>query len=124
MNDRDLRKLFQAAGHDHPARDLSERILARVAVTRIAQPAAVRPLIGAWGWAGLGAAAALLVAAALMAGGAPDTTPAMPYAAAISERLSAIRLPSGAWPQWLIGSSLLALFFAALMRKAEHGRVA
>lgn len=124
MNDQQLRKLFQAAGHDQPARDLSERILARVAVTRIAQPTAVRPLIGAWGWAGIGLVAVLLVVAALMAGGAPETTPAMPYAAAISERLSAIRLPSGAWSQWLIGSSLLALFFAMLMRRAEHGHAA
>lgn len=124
MNDQQLRKLFQAAGHDQPGRDLTERIMAQVAVTRIARPTVVRPLIGAWGWAGLGAAAGLLVVVALTAGGAPASTPALPYAAAISERLGAIRLPSGAWPQWLIGGSLLALFFAALMRKAEQGRVA
>jgi hypothetical protein len=124
MNEPQLRKLFRAAGHDQPARDLTERIMSRVAVTRIAQPTMVRPLISAWGWAGVGVAAMLLLVAALMAGAAPATTPAMPYAAAISERLGAIRLPSGAWPQWLIGSSLLALFFAVLLRKAEHGPAA
>jgi len=35
-----------------------------------------------------------------------------------------MRLPEGQWPQWVIGSSLLALFFALLMRKAERGAAA
>lgn len=124
MNDQQLRKLFQAAGHDQPGRDLTERIMAQVAVTRMAQPMVVRPLIGRWGWAGLAAGAALLMLAALLASGPATAVPALPYASAIADWFSRMRMPAGQWPHWAIGSSLLALFFAALMRKAEHGHAA
>lgn len=124
MNDRDLRKLFQAAGHDQPARDLTDRIMAQVAVTRIAQPTVVKPLISKWGWAGIAAGAALLLLAALLASGPATAEPALPYVGAIADWFSRMRLPAGQWPQWVIGSSLLALFFAVLTRRAERGQTA
>ncbi|MBK7944531.1 MAG: hypothetical protein IPJ85_04130 [Flavobacteriales bacterium] len=119
MNDNDLRKLFQAVGHAQPERDLSDRIMARVAVTRIAEPTVVPPLIGKWGWAGIAGAAVFIIAAAFMTSGTSATS-TLPYADTIMSWFSQKRLPEGQWPQWVIGSSVLALFFALLMRKVER----
>ena len=120
MSENDLRKLFQAAGHAVPERDLTDRIMARVAVTRAADPTPVPPLIGKWGWAGIAGVAFLVVAIATGISGAPAASPSVPYAQPIIDWLGALRLPEGQWPQWVIGASVLALFFAVLVRKAER----
>lgn len=120
MSENDLRKLFQAAGHTGPERDLTDRILARVAVTRIADPTPVQPLIGKRAWAGIAGTALLVLAIAAGLSGAPAATPTVPYAQPLIDWLGALRLPEGQWPQWVIGASGLALFFAALVRKAER----
>lgn len=120
MSENDLRKLFQAAGHTGPERDLTDRIIARVAVTRIADPTPVPPLIGKRAWAGIAGTALLVLAIAAGLSGAPAATPTVPYAQPLIDWLGALRLPEGQWPQWVIGASGLALFFAALVRKAER----
>lgn len=120
MSENDLRKLFQAAGHAGPERDLTDRIMARVAVTRIADPTPVQPLIGKRAWAGIAGTALLVLAIAAGLSGAPAATPTVPYAQPLIDWLGALRLPEGQWPQWVIGASGLALFFAALVRKAER----
>jgi len=123
MNDNDLRKLFQAAGHARPERDLTDRVMARVAVTRIAEPTVVPPLIGKWGWAGIAGGTVLIIAAALTTSG-NSATPTLPYADTVISWFSQMRLPEGQWPQWVIGSSVLALFFAVVMRKVERSATA
>jgi hypothetical protein len=50
LNDNDLRKLFRKAGRPEPGIDLTDRIMARVAVTPIHEPLEVKPLIGRTGW--------------------------------------------------------------------------
>lgn len=120
MNENDLRKLFQAAGHAAPGRDLTDRIMARVAVTRIAEPTPVPPLIGKWGWAGIAGLAVFIVVLAAIVPGSSAASSSLPYAEPIANWLAQLKLPEGQWPQWVIGSSFLALFFAALVRKAER----
>ena len=120
MSENDLRKLFQAAGHAGPERDLTDRIMARVAVTRIADPTPVPPLIGKRAWAGIAGVAFLVVAVAAGLSGAPAASPSLPYAQPISDWLGGLSLPEGQWPQWVVGASVLALFFAALVRRAER----
>ncbi|MBK9176108.1 MAG: hypothetical protein IPM46_07190 [Flavobacteriales bacterium] len=121
MSDNDLRKLFQAAGHGAPSRDLSERIMARVAVTRIAEPTAVQPLISKRGWAGI-AGAVLLLSIGLMLGTSASSVSYQPLPI-LDEMLvwmKGLQLPAGQWPQWVIGASLLAMLFVVLDRVAER----
>ncbi len=60
----DLHHLFQMAGHVEPATDLTERIMARVAVTPLLRPTPVRPIMGSRAWIGI----AVLTAALLLWG--------------------------------------------------------
>ena len=46
----DLHHLFQAARHAAPATDLTDRIMARVAVTPLLRPTPVRPILGRGAW--------------------------------------------------------------------------
>jgi hypothetical protein len=120
MNDNDFRKLFQTAGRIVPKRDLADRIMARVAVTRVADPTPVPPLISKRGWTGIAGMALLVVTIAATISGSPAAAPSLPYADTITNWLSELKLPEGQWSQWVIGASFLALFFAVLMRKAER----
>lgn len=119
MNDRDLKDLFHAAGRLAPRRDLSEQVMAQVAVTRIAEPTAVPPLIGKAGWIAIGLGAIVVLLLALSASGGSTAGDALPWAPAV-EWFTRLQLPTGQWPQWLIGASVLALFFALLSRRAEQ----
>lgn len=121
MNDSEIRKLFLAAGHEQPGRDLTDRILSRVAIARIAEPTVVPPLIGKWGWACISSAAVLISLATFLSSGTSAIIPAQPYLNSVSAWLSQVRLPDGPWPQWVIGGSLLALFFAVLMQRIDRG---
>jgi hypothetical protein len=120
MNDNDLRKLFQAAGHAKPERDLTDRIMARVAVTRIAEPVVVAPLISKRAWVTIAIVASLFVFSALSYPGLGGTSPSIPWMDGLLDGLSRLRMPEGAWPQWTIGLSALALFFALLGHYTER----
>ncbi|MDX9750777.1 MAG: hypothetical protein RBT71_06820 [Flavobacteriales bacterium] len=111
--DTGLRKLFQAAGHHRPGTDLTARIMARVAVTPMARPAPIKPLIGQWGWGAMAAAVFALVAWAVVA--APHGTgTGQPLFAPLTDVLARVRLPHGDWPVWAIGASVCVLLFSLL----------
>jgi len=114
LDENDLRKLFQAAGHDVPGTDLTERIMARVAVTPIARPVAVEPLIGKRAWAGIITGVSVLLGLSVAAGQGAGAT--APYLAPLMDLLGGIGLPQGDWPLWMIGASACALLFALLDR--------
>ncbi|MBL7964990.1 MAG: hypothetical protein JNM31_14240 [Flavobacteriales bacterium] len=119
--DTDLRHLFQQAGYHDPSRDLTSRIMARVAVTPMMQPSVVRPLIGKWGWVAIGTAmAGLLVYALISAPAGID-----PNGGLVKQLMPTFQLPQGAWPVWLMAASgclfLLAVVDRKLARKsAQH----
>lgn len=121
LHDSEFRKLFQQAGHAKPERDLTQRIMARVAVSRIAEPTAVPPLIGKKGWIWVAVAASLVVAAAIMTSATITPASVVPYLGSISAFLSKSNFIEGPLPQWLIGGSLLALFFSLLIQRIERG---
>lgn len=121
MSDNDLRKLFRAAGHAAPTRELSERIMARIAVTRIAESTAVPPLISRKGWVGIGGAVLVLSIGLLLgASGSSASYQPLPILDELLAWLKGLQLPAGQWPQWVIGASMLALLFAVLDRVAER----
>lgn len=120
MNDNDLRKLFQAAGHAKPGRDLTDRIMARVAVTRIAEPVVVPPLISKRAWVTIAIAAGIFVLCAVSLSGPGGTSHALPWMDRLLDGVSRLQVPEGAWPQWTIGLSVLALFFALLGQYTER----
>jgi hypothetical protein len=120
MNDNDLRKLFQAAGHAKPERDLTDRIMARVAVTRIAEPVVVAPLISKRAWVTIGIATGLFVLCALSLSGLGGTSTSLPWMDRLLDSVVQLKMPEGAWPQWTIGLSGLALFFALLGHYTER----
>jgi hypothetical protein len=113
LNERDLHKLFQAAGHHAPDSDLAARIMARVAVTPIHRPAPAKPLIGLRGWILIAVVLALPLLAALLAGPS-EAAPATGPLASLWEQLSHLQLPAGQWSIWLIGASLVALLLVAM----------
>lgn len=105
-----LRKLFQATGHHAPGTDLTARIMAQVAVTRIVKPVPVKPLIGTRGWVLIAAGLVAVIGVGMSGGG--DAGPGWPQA--LAERLARIQLPKSEWPVWLAAGSGLALLFTAL----------
>lgn len=113
LNERDLHKLFKAAGHHAPDSDLTARIMARVAVTPIHRPTPAKPLIGRRGWTLIVAVLALPLLAAWLAGPSA-TAPASGPLASLWERLSQLQLPAGQWTSWLIGASCVALLLVAM----------
>jgi hypothetical protein len=122
LNERDLSRLFKSVGHEAPGNDLSARIMARVAVTTIARPVPVKPLIGPWGWAGIAAfvmGAVLLGLFSGVAGGGSEFT----YLSPVLDMISGIELPKGDWPLWMIGISFLALLFLGIDRALDSAGV-
>lgn len=114
LDDKGLRKLFQAAGHEAPATDLTARIMARVAVTPIARPVEVIPLIGKRAWTVMAVGVTVLLALAVAGSTGQTTTPS--YLTPVTDLLGSIRLPQGDWPVWMIGASACALLFTLLDR--------
>jgi hypothetical protein len=115
LNERDLGRLFKAVGHEAPGNDLSARIMARVAVTTIARPVSVQPLIGTWGWAVIAVFVLAVVLLGLYSGiasGGANVT----YLSPIQDMISGVELPKGDWPLWMIGMSFLALLFLGIDR--------
>lgn len=113
LNERDLHKLFKAAGHHAPDSDLTARIMARVAVSPIHRPTPAKALIGFRGWMLIAALLALPLLAAFLAGPA-TAAPATGPLASLWEQLSQLQLPAGPWPAWLIGASCVALMLVAM----------
>lgn len=122
LDDKDLRKLFHLAGHHAPKEDLAARIMARVSVAPIARPSEPAPLIGRWGWVGMGVTLAVLVVAAILSPNGAGTA-SVPYLDHILAILSDLRLPQGDWPKWMIGASLVTFVFVALDRLLSGMRV-
>jgi hypothetical protein len=126
LNENDLRKLFQTAGHHTPRHDLTARIMAQVAVTPMVRIDIAKPLISkkAWWCAGVGLAA-LAGASVLLPG---DTNaadgPVSIVLATLEERISQVRLPAGSWPMWtgltLGGLLLLTWIDGTLMRSMRR----
>lgn len=110
LSEHDLHKLFHAAGHTAPTHDLSDRIMAQVAVTRILRPTPVQPLIGTRGCLLIAAGLAGVIGYSLTGSSqsAPD------WSGWITERLAHIRLPKGEWTMWLAAGAGLALLFTVL----------
>lgn len=121
MNDNELRGMFKAAGHAVPDHDLSSRIMARVAVTRLAGPTLVTPLISKRGWVTIGALFMALIGGVVAFNG---TTAASPLAELAAHLPGGFHVPEGPWPQWAIGASLLALFFVLVAKRAEQNSAA
>lgn len=96
MNDNDLRKLFQAAGHAKPERDLTNRIMARVAVTRIAEPVVVAPLISKRAWVTIAIATGLFFLCALSLSGLGGTNPSFPWMDHLLDGVAQLKMPEGA----------------------------
>ncbi len=124
LSDNDLRKLFQMAGHASPDRDLTDLIMARVAVTRIAEPVYVAPLISKRTWAVIALCIMLLIAGVFSISSSGLASPSHPWGDGLVDALGRMKLPEGAWPQWTIGLSALSLLFAVLVRKAELRAIA
>ena len=122
LNERDLSRLFKAVGHEAPSNDLSARVMARVAVTTIARPVTVKPLIGRWGWAGISMVFMAVVLLGLfsgMASGGSDVIHLSP----VKDFFSGMGLPKGDWPLWMIGMSFLALLFLGIDRALDSSGV-
>lgn len=116
LNERDLHEVFRTAGHHAPARDLTDRIMARVAVTPIARPLAVKPVIGTRGWIGIAAGTAALVAWSALGG--TDSAPSA-WTQVVADRVPHFALPAGNWPLWLAigsGTALLCAYLDTVLR--------
>jgi hypothetical protein len=122
LNERDLGRLFKAVGHEAPGNDLSARIMARVAVTTIARPVPVKPLIGPWGWAGIAAFVLAVVLLGLYSGIASGGA-SVTYPSPVQDLFSGMELPKGDWPLWMIGMSFLALLFLGIDRALDSAGV-
>ncbi len=123
LSETDLRKLFQVAGHQAPASDLTDRIMARVAVAPIVRLTVATPLISkrAWITAALGLGGLVVLVTLLPGNPSPSTGPASNMVAALYESLSGIHVPKGTWPLWTgftAGSMLLFTWIdGTLMRR-------
>lgn len=113
LHDQDLRKLFRTVGHTPPGADLTARIMARVAVTPIARPLTVEPLIGKRGWAIAMVGVVALLVFAFVTGG--NSTAPPPWLVPAAETLRHIRPPQD-WPVWTLGTTACALLFTAVDR--------
>lgn len=121
LNDDDLRKIFRTAGHAAPGSDLSARIMARVAVTPMARPVVVEPLIGRRGWIVLAIIAVmLLIATFVIPGTSVPTGPS--WFTPMDEVHKHIRLPQD-WSLWALLASTTALLFTLVDRSLAHKSV-
>lgn len=120
-----MRKLFQAAGHDAPGTDLTARIMARVAVTPMARPAKVEPLIGRTGWTILLAPVIILITVSVMAAMRAPAGDVPDYLAPMLEVVRQVRIPAS-WAVWSIGVTGCLLLFTltdrALARRSPSSR--
>ena len=123
LNENDLQKLFRTAGRQAPVNDQTDRIMARVAVTRIERPLLVQPLISAKGWvaATLGLGAILIVLLLLPGSPIEQAGPISNMVTMLVDGLAHLKVPHGSWPLWLAlvaGSMLLFSWIdAAWMRR-------
>lgn len=123
LNDNDLRKLFRAAGRSKPGIDLTDRIMARVAVTPIHRPLEVKPLIGKAGWSAIGALIVMIVLVLINLG---STSAESSLLDPIHRELSRIQLPSFSLSeQWLYWSAAIAglAFLYSLMDRILERRL-
>lgn len=109
-----LHDLFQAAGHAAPDTDLTDRIMARVAVTPLLRPTPVKPILGRGAWIGI----ILLTAAVLLWGllGSANTETASGPVSDAWRTVSSALPASGNWALWLAGLSASLLVLAAVDR--------
>lgn len=110
----DLHHLFQAAGHAAPATDLTDRIMARVAVTPLLRPTPVKPILGRGAWIGI-----ILLTAAVLLWGLLGSAGSEATSGPVSDawRTFSTALPStGDWALWLAGLSASLLVLAAVDR--------
>ena len=122
LNDNDLRKLFRAAGRPEPGTDLTDRIMARVAVTPIHRPLEVKPLIGRWGWVGIGVVFIGMLVVLLSAAGTGSAGPSIldPLWQQLP-RYEGFRLaiPMGQWTVWAAAAAGCMLLFTLVDRALE-----
>jgi len=84
----------------------------------MARSTVVKPLIGRWGWIGMGTVAVGLLAVALFAEPGAATPPAP--LARLTDLANRMPLPSGDWPIWAIGASACIAVFMLLDRSLSH----
>lgn len=110
----ELSALFRSAGHTVPTVDLTDRIMARVAVTPLLRPTPVKPLLGRGAWIGI-----ILVTTAVLLAGLSGSVTTDTASVAVSDTWRTIgsALPtSGNWALWLSGLSASLLVLAAVDR--------
>jgi hypothetical protein len=110
----ELSALFRSAGHTSPAVDLTDRIMARVAVTPLLRPTSVKPLLGRAAWIGI-----ILVTAAVLLAGSMGSVTTGTASSAVRDAWRTIgpSLPAvGNWALWLSGLSASLLVLAAVDR--------
>lgn len=112
LTEHDLHSLFRGAGRPALKQDLTDRIMAQVAVTPIARPVVVKPVIGKWGWVGIAASAGVLIVLTVSSNDATGTSAS--WLTSAIDRLSQLRLPEGSWPVWAAIASAGALAITAL----------
>ena len=105
LHENDLHSLFRSVGHTVPEQDLTDRIMARVAVTRFANPVKVLPVIGGKGWL-LIMVVALLIA---VAGALSPMEPLPAWTGTIANGSHWLSSRAGEWSIWL------ALFACTLL---------
>ena len=110
----DLHHLFQAAGHAVPPTDLTDRIMARVAVTPLLRPTPVKPILGRGAWIGIILLTAVVLLWGLLGSAGSEATSG-PVSDAWRTVISALST-SGNWALWLAGLSASLLVLAAVDR--------
>ncbi len=108
LEERDLRKLFRSVGHHHPKQELTERIMARVTLTRRVRP--VEPVISMRGWTWILAGTALLLALGMISGGGIHR----PVPVHWQRWVQVAQQGAAQWAGWLAAGGALAFVFTAL----------
>ncbi|MDQ3100505.1 MAG: hypothetical protein M3R08_03895 [Bacteroidota bacterium] len=126
LNDNELRKLFRTAGRQELGTDLTDRIMARVAVTPVLAPLEVKPLIGKAGWFFIAACFIGLLVLLFNVASAGPSGPSIldPLWQKVPgfEGFS-IKIPTGQWTIWAAGAAGCMLLFT-LVDRALEGRKA
>ncbi|MFN6116036.1 MAG: hypothetical protein ACK46G_08305 [Flavobacteriales bacterium] len=110
----ELHHLFQAAGRTGPDRDLTDRIMARVAVTPLLRPTPVKPILGRGAWIGIIIMTVVVLVWGLLGSGHAEATDG-PVSEAL-RTISATLPATGNWALWLAGLSASLLVLAAVDR--------
>jgi hypothetical protein len=126
LNDHDLRKLFQEAGRQQPASDLTGRIMARVAVTRMHAPLVVKPLISRTGWVVITCVVLVLVGlvASVPAGAGTASSSLLGPVLEWLPRIGGtpIQWPTGPWVYWAAAVAGCLLLLSLMDRALERAR--